>query len=79
MNESNHSHLNDLIRISLNGNLITSGFVDLASLLAMNGIDPEQPGIAVAVNDTVVQRAEWGQTRIGDGDRVEIITAMQGG
>lgn len=41
--------------------------------------DPGQPGVAVAVGDRVVRRAEWGDTPVRDGDRVEIITAAQGG
>ncbi|MGA8015727.1 MAG: sulfur carrier protein ThiS [Candidatus Dormiibacterota bacterium] len=36
-------------------------------------------GIAVAVNLEVVSRSRWSETRLGDGDRVEIMTAAQGG
>jgi sulfur carrier protein len=36
-------------------------------------------GVAVAVNGTVVPRAEHAGTRLGDGDAVEIVTAVQGG
>jgi sulfur carrier protein len=36
-------------------------------------------GIAVALNGTVVRRADWPGTRLSDGDRVEILTATQGG
>ncbi|PSL08377.1 sulfur carrier protein [Haloactinopolyspora alba] len=36
-------------------------------------------GIAVAVNHTVIPRADWPDTTIGHGDSVEIITAVQGG
>ena len=36
-------------------------------------------GVAVAVNEAVVTRAEWPGTRLADGDRVEILTAVQGG
>lgn len=43
------------------------------------GVNPEKPGIAVAVNDTVVRRSDWKQTELADGDHVEVITAMQGG
>lgn len=41
--------------------------------------NPDVSGIAVALNDTVVRRAEWRETHVQDGDRVEIITASQGG
>jgi sulfur carrier protein len=36
-------------------------------------------GVAVAVGDAVVPRAEWGGRTLRDGDEVEILTAVQGG
>jgi sulfur carrier protein len=36
-------------------------------------------GVAAAVNEAVVPRGEWPTTRLGDGDRVEVLTAVQGG
>ncbi|MGW7692419.1 sulfur carrier protein ThiS [Streptomyces asiaticus] len=36
-------------------------------------------GVAAAVNETVVPRAQWSATSLGDGDRVEVLTAVQGG
>ena len=36
-------------------------------------------GIAVALNGIVVPRSGWGATSVGDGDRVEVLTAAQGG
>jgi sulfur carrier protein len=36
-------------------------------------------GVAVAVNDQVVTRSSWPEVRLADGDRVEILTAVQGG
>ncbi|WP_433165338.1 sulfur carrier protein ThiS [Kribbella sp. CA-247076] len=38
-----------------------------------------ETGIAVAVNQTVLTRAEWAGTLLTDGDRVEIVSAVQGG
>jgi len=49
------------------------------ALLSHLGRDPEMPGVAVAVNDTVVRRTDWTMTVVKEGDRVEIITASQGG
>jgi sulfur carrier protein len=37
------------------------------------------PGSAVAVNDEVVPRTGWAATVLADGDRVEVLTAVQGG
>lgn len=36
-------------------------------------------GIAVAVNGELVTRASWAEHALDDGDRVEILTAHQGG
>jgi sulfur carrier protein len=36
-------------------------------------------GIAAAVNETVVPRSRWSATTLADGDRVEVLTAVQGG
>ncbi|MFH8975711.1 sulfur carrier protein ThiS [Streptomyces sp. NPDC017890] len=36
-------------------------------------------GVAAALNETVVPRARWSVTALADGDRVEVLTAVQGG
>ena len=36
-------------------------------------------GIAVAVGGEVVPRREWEQRVLGDGERVEVVQAIQGG
>ncbi|WP_028649637.1 sulfur carrier protein ThiS [Nocardiopsis sp. CNT312] len=36
-------------------------------------------GIAAAVNDEVVRRAAWGSTPLSPDDRVDVLTAVQGG
>ncbi|GAA2805746.1 sulfur carrier protein ThiS [Streptomyces showdoensis] len=36
-------------------------------------------GVAAAVNETVVPRSQWAATLLGEGDRVEVLTAVQGG
>ncbi|MDQ3676553.1 MAG: sulfur carrier protein ThiS [Actinomycetota bacterium] len=42
-------------------------------------IDPETPGIAVAVDSEIATRGAWQTHEVADGARVEIVTAMQGG
>lgn len=39
----------------------------------------ERVGIAVALNGEVVRRAEWGGAALNDGDRIDIVGAVQGG
>lgn len=48
-------------------------------LLLALALPLDRGGIAVARNDAVVPRSRWGTTPIEDGDRFEIITAVQGG
>lgn len=39
----------------------------------------EERGVAVAVDGEVVPRAQWATTRVEDGQRVEVLRAVQGG
>ncbi|MQS11871.1 sulfur carrier protein ThiS [Streptomyces kaniharaensis] len=36
-------------------------------------------GVAAALNEAVVPRSSWSQTPLSAGDRIEILTAVQGG
>jgi len=36
-------------------------------------------GVAAAVNETVVPRGQWPALGLAEGDRVEVLTAVQGG
>ena len=49
----------------------------VADLLAALGIQPA--GVAVAVNGSVVPRADHGHMAVPDGAAVEVLTAVQGG
>jgi sulfur carrier protein len=51
----------------------------LAAALERLGLDPDARGVAVAVDGEVVPRARWRSFPLGDGAKVEILTAMQGG
>lgn len=50
------------------------------SLAALVGeVSADATGVAAAVNDAVVPRSEWGSRTLRDDDRVEVLTAVQGG
>lgn len=49
----------------------------LAALLAREGLPSE--GIAVAVNNRVVPRGEWGSTPVEEGMKITVIRAVCGG
>ena len=53
-----------------------TGTVD--ELLDALGVETRR-GLAVAVDAAVVPKSEWATTAVGDGARVEIVTAVQGG
>ncbi len=45
----------------------------------VRSLTPAPSGVAAALNETVVPRAQWPSTALRDGDRVEVLTAVQGG
>jgi len=51
----------------------------IANLLVSVDLDPDQKGIAVAINAEVIARSSWPDLQLNDGDRVDIIHAVQGG
>ncbi|MBJ7520518.1 MAG: sulfur carrier protein ThiS [Solirubrobacteraceae bacterium] len=51
----------------------------VAALLDALGVEPRRRGIAVAVGAEVVPRAAWEAHELRAGDRVEVLTAIQGG
>ena len=51
----------------------------LAAVLERLDVQRPRRGLAVAVDAEVVPRSEWGARALHDGDRVEVLTAIQGG
>ena len=49
----------------------------VAALVTALGRSPK--GMAVAINEEVVPRSTWPDTSLAAGDRVEVLTASQGG
>jgi sulfur carrier protein len=47
--------------------------------VVVNRLGRGRKGIAVAINDAVVPRSRWSSVELVDGDRVEVLTAAQGG
>ena len=52
--------------------------VDLQAFLNQEGL-ADRLGIAVAVNQSVIAKADWGLTQLAAEDQVLIIQATQGG
>ncbi|MFD3535768.1 sulfur carrier protein ThiS [Streptomyces sp. NPDC058664] len=66
------------MNVSVNGEpRELSGPLTLDSLVAT--LTTARSGVAAALNETVVPRGEWAATPLAEGDRVEVLTAVQGG
>jgi sulfur carrier protein len=66
------------MRLTVNGEYRTlPDRLNVAELLSE--VTSQTRGVAVAVNGAVVPRSAWGFTPLGDGDAVEVLTAVQGG
>lgn len=66
------------MNVQLNGaNRTLSEAATVADAVA--ALTPVIGGVAVALNGEVVPRAAWSGTPLRDGDRVEVLTAAQGG
>jgi sulfur carrier protein len=70
--------VSEVVNVVVNGEerTLASG-VTVAALAAELGVGPS--GVAVAVNDEVLPRSTWADVRLDEGDRVEVLGAMQGG
>ena len=53
--------------------------VTLAEAVAATGAPAEGRGIAAAVDGEVVPRDQWQGVALADGQRVEVVQAVQGG
>ena len=68
------------MQIRLNGeDKNVAAQINIRELLIELGLDPEQSGIAVAINREVIPKTLWDETEICENSEVEIIRAVQGG
>jgi sulfur carrier protein len=65
--------------IQINGEEEALGVSTVAELVAEKSDMPAGRGLAVALNGTLVRRADWANTPLKAGDAIEIVRAMQGG
>jgi len=66
------------VRITVNGQQQDADDgLDLAELVGR--ISDRSTGIAVALNSEVVPRGSWPGTAVHPGDRIDVVTAVQGG
>ena len=66
------------VTVTINGETRQlDGSVSVAVLLSGMGLDPKK--IAVERNQEIVPRSQYGETAVGDGDRLEIVQFIGGG
>ncbi|MFF1923510.1 sulfur carrier protein ThiS [Streptomyces sp. NPDC058221] len=66
------------LSVSVNGEaLAVAAGTTLDALVATLTAAPS--GVAAALNETVVPRGQWSAAALTEGDRVEVLTAVQGG
>jgi sulfur carrier protein len=51
----------------------------VASVVELLDVTPGARGVAVALDEEIVIRAQWGDTTLHEGARVEVVGAIQGG
>lgn len=67
------------MRITINNNITDIEPGLSLEQIVMDHIGPQQNGIAVALNHTVIPKAEYPAQLLQDGDQILIIKATQGG
>jgi sulfur carrier protein len=66
--------------IELNGERVELSVpATVAEAVDRLGAGSQHRGIAVAVDGEVVPRSEWDRTELAEGQRVEVVGAIQGG
>jgi sulfur carrier protein len=67
-------------RVILNGEPTNLGeHAPISAAIAAAGAHSEGRGVAVAVDGEVVPRGDWDSTELREGQRVEVLQAVQGG
>jgi sulfur carrier protein len=65
--------------IRVNGEPRETAAATLVQLLRQLELAETTAGVAVAVNGAIVPRSDWTAQRLENGDRVDIVGAVQGG
>jgi sulfur carrier protein len=68
-----------MTRIRINGVEEEIAATTVSELLVARGVDPTARFVAIAVNGSVVRRAEWPSRILTAGDDIEIVRPFSGG
>jgi sulfur carrier protein len=68
------------MNVELNGHdVVVREGATVAELVEKTGAAPGARGLAVAIDGEVVPRSAWEETRVEEGQQVEVLEARQGG
>src|SRR5262249_6023859 len=68
------------MNVELNGDAMAlPDGATVATAIEATGAPTQQRGLAVALDGEVVPRSEWGSTPLQEGQRLEVLAAIQGG
>lgn len=65
------------MKIIVNGSEVITDTSDLAALVESRGLDPST--LIIEHNLKVVKQENWSQTRLEEGDRIELLNFVGGG
>lgn len=65
------------MKLTINGEAQDSAATTLAGLVEALGMKPDR--VAVELNREIVPRGQWAETKLNDGDRLEIVHFVGGG
>jgi sulfur carrier protein len=66
--------------VELNGKAVElADGASVAEAVAAAGADGARRGVAVAVQGDVIPRSRWEETGLAEGQKVEVVQAIQGG
>jgi thiazole synthase len=68
------------MKVELNGEIVAlPNGAAVTHAVEASGVAGEQRGLAVAIDGEVVPRSEWDRTELREGQKVEVLAAIQGG
>ena len=65
------------MNVTINGESRTTSAENLTALVAALGMKPDR--VAIELNREIVPRDRWAQTKLNDGDQLEIVHFVGGG
>ena len=68
------------MNVMLNGERVQLvPYATIVDVVAKVGIEADARGVAVAIDGEVLPRADWARRELREGERVEVVHAVQGG